>query len=51
MSVNNETHEATGLSDHYLQLIGDSFDKVNSYLAFLIKETIKKILGQKPNIL
>lgn len=42
-----DAHEAAGLSDHYLQLLGDSFDKVNEYLAFVTAELIEKVFGTK----
>ena len=42
-----DAHEAAGLSDHYLQLVGDSFDKLNEYLAFVTAELIEKVFGTK----
>lgn len=44
---NKDLHEATGLSDHYMQLLGDSFGKVNEYLAFVTAELIEKVFGAK----
>lgn len=43
--INKDAHEAVGLSDHYLNLVGDAFGKVNEYLAFVTKEMIEKIFG------
>lgn len=42
-----DAHEAAGLSDHYLQLLGDSFDKVKGYLALVTAELIEKVFGTK----
>jgi hypothetical protein len=50
MPFSKDTYEAadlSGLSDHYLQLLGDSFGKVNEYLAFVTAELIEKVFGTK----
>lgn len=43
----NQKYEAVKTADHYLQLAGDSFGKVNEYLAFVTEELIEKIFGTK----
>lgn len=45
--VSKESHETTGLYDHYLNLVADSIGKVNEYLSFITSKMIEEIFGMK----